>query len=42
MLYAAEMAGTDFDLDSELEVAAVEHLLKAVKPSVLKSVKRSK
>jgi len=25
--YAAEMAGTDFDLDSDLEAAATEHLV---------------
>jgi predicted DNA-binding protein len=27
--YAAEVAGTDLDLDRELESAAVEHLIKA-------------
>ncbi len=27
--YAAEMAGTDLDLDRELESAGVEHLVKA-------------
>ncbi len=26
-LYAAEMAGTDLDMDSELESAGIEHLL---------------
>ena len=29
--YAAEMAGTHLDLDSDLESAAIEHLLKAGK-----------
>jgi len=29
--YAAEMAGTDIDLDSELESTAIEHLVKAGK-----------
>jgi hypothetical protein len=29
--YAAEMAGTHFDLDSQLESAAIEHLVKARK-----------
>ena len=29
--YAAEMAGTDLDLDSGLESAAIEHLVKAGK-----------
>ena len=29
--YAAEMAGTDFDLDSDLESAGTEHLLKTGK-----------
>ena len=29
--YAAEMAGTDLDLDSELESTAIEHLVKAGK-----------
>ena len=27
--YAAEMAGTEFDLDSELESAAIDHLTAA-------------
>jgi hypothetical protein len=31
--YAAEMAGTDFDLDPGLEAAAIEHLLKSDKKS---------
>jgi len=26
--YAAEMAGTDLDLDSDLELAGIEHLVK--------------
>ena len=26
--YAAEMAGTDFDLDRDLEAAGIEHLVK--------------
>lgn len=29
--YAAEMAGTDFDLDRDLESSAVEHLVKTGK-----------
>jgi hypothetical protein len=29
--YAAEMAGTDLDLDPELEAAGIEHLLKTGK-----------
>lgn len=29
--YAAEMAGTDLDLDSDLESAGIEHLLKTGK-----------
>ena len=29
--YAAEMAGTDFDLDRDLESAAVEHLVRTGK-----------
>jgi hypothetical protein len=29
--YAAEMAGTNFDLDPELESAGVEHLVRARK-----------
>lgn len=29
--YAAEMAGTHLDLDSDLESAAIEHLMKAAK-----------
>ncbi|HEY1965006.1 MAG TPA: hypothetical protein VGG59_08745 [Acidobacteriaceae bacterium] len=29
--YAAEMAGTDLDLDSALESASIEHLVKAGK-----------
>ena len=29
--YAAEMAGTQLDLDSDLESAAIEHLVKAGK-----------
>ena len=29
--YAAEMAGTDFDLDSDLESAAIERLVKGAK-----------
>ena len=29
--YAAEAAGTDFDLDPELEAAGIEHLVKAGK-----------
>ena len=29
--YAAEMAGTALDLDSDLESAGIEHLVKAVK-----------
>jgi len=31
--YAAEMAGTDLDLDSDLESAGIEHLLKTGKVS---------
>ena len=31
--YAAEMAGTRLDLDSDLESAAVEHLVNASKPA---------
>jgi hypothetical protein len=29
--YAAEMAGTDLDLDTELELAGIEHLVKSGK-----------
>jgi hypothetical protein len=29
--YAAEMAGTDLDVDPNLEVTGIEHLLKTVK-----------
>ena len=29
--YAAEMAGTDFDLDPDLEAAGIEHLVKTGK-----------
>ena len=29
--YAAEMAGTRFDLDPDLEAAGIEHLVKTVK-----------
>ena len=29
--YAAEMAGTQFDLDPDLEAAGIEHLVKTVK-----------
>ena len=29
--YAAEMAGTDFDLDAGLEAAGIEHLIKTAK-----------
>ena len=29
--YAAEMAGTTFDLDREIEAAGIEHLLKSVR-----------
>ena len=29
--YAAEMAGSDFDLDSALEAAGIEHLLNTTK-----------
>jgi hypothetical protein len=31
--YAAEMAGTDLDLDPDLEAAGIEHLLRAGKPA---------
>ena len=31
--WAAEMAGTDLDLDADLEAAGIEHLVKAGKPS---------
>jgi hypothetical protein len=31
--YAAESAGTSFDLDAELEAAGIEHLVKAGKGS---------
>jgi hypothetical protein len=30
--YAAMMAGTEFDLDSELEAAGIEHLVTAGRP----------
>ena len=29
--YAAEMAGTDFDLEADLEAAGIEHLIKTGK-----------
>lgn len=31
--YAAEMAGTSFDLDTDLESASIEHLLNAARES---------
>ena len=31
--YAAEMAGTDLDLDADLEAAGIEHLVKTGKKS---------
>ena len=37
--YAAEMAGTDFDLDHDLESAAVEHLIKPSKGKPGKSAR---
>jgi hypothetical protein len=30
--YAAEMAGTDLDLDPDLEATGIEHLLKTLNP----------
>ena len=40
--YAAEMAGTDLDLDHTLESAGIEHLLKTGRIRTKPSVRRKK
>jgi len=37
--WAQEMAGTDFDLDTTLESAGIEHLLKAASPRIRRKLK---
>lgn len=39
MAYAAEMAGTHFDLDADLESAGIEHLVKTGKARRLSEAK---